>query len=59
MKSGKDYVIIGGGLIVVEMAEELKKMNPEANVTIIEMQAHCLQLVYDEDFSALAEQALL
>jgi len=58
MKTGHDFVIIGGGFIGVEMAEELKKLNPNANVTIVEMQAHCLQLVYDEDFSSLAEQAL-
>ncbi len=58
MKTGKHFVIIGGGFIGVEMAEELKKMNPEASVTILEMQTHCLQLVYDEDFSSLAEQAL-
>jgi NADPH-dependent 2,4-dienoyl-CoA reductase/sulfur reductase-like enzyme len=59
IKPLKSFVIIGGGFIGVEMAEEIKKMNPEAHVTIVEMQDHCLQLVYDEDLSALAEQALL
>lgn len=40
-KEPKDIVIIGGGFIGVEMAEELKKLNQSHKVTIIEMQEHC------------------
>lgn len=58
-KNSQDFVVIGGGFIGMEMAEELKKLCPNANVTIVEMQSHCLQLVYDPDFCALAEKAIL
>ncbi len=54
-----NVVIIGGGFIGVEMAEELKKNNPLHEVTIIEMQDRCLNLVYDKDFCELAEKELL
>jgi len=57
-KRANDFVIVGGGFIGVEMAEELKKMRPEARVSVVEMQSHCLQLVYDSDFCAIAEKAL-
>ncbi len=55
----KHIVIIGGGFIGVEMAEEFKKSNPKHHVSIVEMQSHCLNLVYDQDFSELAEAGLL
>ena len=54
----KDVVVIGGGFIGAEMAEECKKHNPDLNVTIVEMQDHILKLVYDEEFCVLAEDAL-
>ncbi|MFA5067567.1 MAG: FAD-dependent oxidoreductase [Candidatus Izemoplasmatales bacterium] len=57
-KTCQDFVVIGGGFIGMEMAEEIKKMSPDANVTIVEMQTHCLQLVYDADFCLLAEKAM-
>ncbi|MFA5006630.1 MAG: FAD-dependent oxidoreductase [Candidatus Izemoplasmatales bacterium] len=57
-RKADDFVIVGGGFIGVEMAEELKKLRPTANVTVVEMQAHCLQVVYDQDFCAIAEKAL-
>jgi len=54
----KSVIIIGGGFIGAEMAEECKKHNPEIDVTIVEMQDHLLKLVYDEEFCLLAEEAL-
>jgi len=57
-RTASDFCVIGGGFIGVEMAEELKKLRPDANVTVVELQNHCLQLVYDADFCALAEKAL-
>jgi len=59
VKTSEKIVIIGGGFIGVEMAEELKKNNPLHEVTIIEMQDRCLNLVYDKDFCELAEKELL
>ncbi|MCK5731742.1 MAG: FAD-dependent oxidoreductase, partial [Tenericutes bacterium] len=55
----KNIVVVGGGFIGAEMAEECKKYNKELNVSIIEMQNHILKLVYDEEFCLLAEDALL
>jgi NADH oxidase (H2O2-forming) len=52
----KDVVIIGGGFIGLEFADELKKRG--LNVTIVEMLPHCLQLVFDEDFCSVAENKL-
>ena len=52
----KDAVIIGGGFIGLEFADEFRKKG--LNVTIVEMLPHCLQLVFDEEFCALAENKL-
>ncbi|HAM62280.1 MAG TPA: pyridine nucleotide-disulfide oxidoreductase, partial [Erysipelotrichaceae bacterium] len=54
----KNLVIIGGGFIGVEFAEECRKRRPELPITIIEMQEHCLQLVYDPEFCGTAEKGL-
>lgn len=54
----EDICIIGGGFIGVEIAEECRAKCSDANVSIIEMQDHCLQLVYDEEFCVLAEDKL-
>jgi len=52
----EDIVIIGGGFIGVEFADELKKK--DLNVTIVELLPHCLQLAFDEEFSLKAEEKL-
>ena len=52
----KDVVVIGGGFIGVEFADELKKRG--LNVTIVEILPHCLQLVFDEGFCIAAENKL-
>ncbi len=51
-------VIIGGGFIGAEMAEECRKRNKDLEITIIEMQEHCLQMVYDSELYDKAENAL-
>ncbi len=51
----KNIVIIGGGFIGVEMAEELSK---NKNVSIVEREEHCLITTFDEEFSLLAEERL-
>ncbi|MBN2540506.1 MAG: FAD-dependent oxidoreductase [Bacilli bacterium] len=59
LDQSKSVVVIGGGFIGAEMAEECKKHNPELEVTVVEMQDHLLKLVYDEEFCLLAEEALI
>jgi NADH oxidase (H2O2-forming) len=56
--AAKDLCIIGGGFIGVEIAEECRKKRSDINISIIEMQMHCLQLVYDEEFCIIAEKIL-
>lgn len=53
-----DITIIGGGFIGVEIAEECRKLCPSATIRIVEMLSHCLQLVYDPEFSVVAEEKL-
>lgn len=50
--------IVGCGFIGVEIAEECRRRRPDLDISIVEMLRHCLQLVYDEEFSVKAEQAL-
>jgi pyruvate/2-oxoglutarate dehydrogenase complex dihydrolipoamide dehydrogenase (E3) component len=50
--------IIGCGFIGVEIAEECRKRFPQLNISIVEMQRNCLQLVYDEEYCDLAEKTL-
>jgi NADH oxidase (H2O2-forming) len=52
-----DIVIIGGGFIGAEFADECKK-NRQTNVTIIEKLPHCLQLAFDDEFCIEAEKVL-
>ena len=56
LKKVKHITIIGGGFIGVEFADEFRKRGLQ--VTIIEILPHCLQLVFSEDFCALAEQRI-
>lgn len=56
LDEAKDVVIIGGGFIGVEFADEFKKRG--LNVTIVELLPHCLQLVFDEEFCVRAEKKL-
>jgi NADPH-dependent 2,4-dienoyl-CoA reductase/sulfur reductase-like enzyme len=53
----KDIVILGGGFIGVEFADECKK-NRDVNVTIIEFLPHCLMLAFEEEFCHDAERSL-
>ena len=49
-------VIVGGGFIGVEFADEIAKLGKD--VTIIELLPHCLMLAFDEEFCVLAEEKL-
>ena len=57
LEACKDVVIIGGGFIGIEFADEIKKMG-NANVTIVEMMPHCLSLAYDDEFCVEMEAVL-
>jgi NADPH-dependent 2,4-dienoyl-CoA reductase/sulfur reductase-like enzyme len=58
VNNAKDIVILGGGFIGVEFADEFKK-NRDVNVTIVELLPHCLMLAFEEDFCKEAEKALI
>jgi len=57
MNDAKDIVILGGGFIGVEFADECKK-NRDANVTIVELLPHCLMLAFEDEFCKEAEESL-
>ena len=57
MEDKKDIVILGGGFIGVEFADECKK-NRDANVTIVELLPHCLMLAFEDEFCKEAEEVL-
>jgi len=57
MEDKNDIVILGGGFIGVEFADECKK-NRDVNVTIVELLPHCLMLAFEDEFCQEAEQLL-
>lgn len=57
LKTVTDVVIIGGGFIGIELADEIKK-NGDRNITIIEILSHCLEMAYDEEFCVEMEKVL-
>lgn len=56
MDHARHIVVIGGGFIGVEFADECRKRGHE--VTIVELLEHCLQLVCPLDLCVRAEEAL-
>jgi len=57
MKSTKDLVIVGGGFIGVEFADECRK-GRDINITVVEALPHCLQMALDDDFCTEAQTIL-
>jgi len=57
LDNSKNVVIIGGGFIGLEFADEFMKRG-NLNVTIIELLPHCLLLACDEDICKLVEKKL-
>ncbi|BCL61882.1 NADH oxidase [Desulfomarina profundi] len=55
-ESCNKVVVIGGGFIGVEMADELVKAGKD--VTIVELLPHVLSLAFDEELAMKAEEAL-
>ncbi len=59
LKDANDIVIIGGGFIGVEMAEQIAKLKGDkAKITIIEMLPHILMAALEEEFCIRAENEL-
>jgi NADH oxidase (H2O2-forming) len=58
MDTIQDVVIIGGGFIGMEMADECRKRS-NLNVTVVELLPYCLFLAFDEDLCKRAEAALV
>lgn len=56
LKQAKDVVIVGGGFIGAEFADECRKLN--LNVTVVELLEHCLLLNCDDLFCTKIEDAL-
>lgn len=56
IKEVNHVVIVGGGFIGFEVADELLKLNKK--VTIVEMMEHCLNLAFDDEFCKLAEDEI-
>ena len=57
LEKAKDVVIIGGGFIGLEFADECKKRG-SLNVTVVELLPHCLLLACDEDVCMQVERKL-
>jgi len=57
LRDAKDVVIIGGGFIGIEFADEIMKMGGKA-ITVVEVELHCLSLSYDPEFCEEAEAML-
>ncbi|MEA2088230.1 MAG: FAD-dependent oxidoreductase [Patescibacteria group bacterium] len=53
----KNIVIIGGGFIGAELAEELSAME-EKNISIVEILDHCLIAPFDEEFAIAGEEKI-
>ncbi|MCK5491275.1 MAG: FAD-dependent oxidoreductase, partial [Candidatus Pacebacteria bacterium] len=53
----KNIVIIGGGFIGVELAEELSVISGK-NISIVEILEHCLIAPFDEEFAIAGEEKI-
>jgi NADH oxidase (H2O2-forming) len=58
LDKARDVVIIGGGFIGLEFADEFIKRRNDINVTIIELLPHCLLLACDEEICTLVEKKI-
>jgi len=57
VKKVKNVLILGGGFIGVELADEISKING-LNVSLVEMLPTLLPNSFDQEFSAIAQQTL-
>jgi len=57
VRKAKNVLIVGGGFIGVEIADEISKLEG-INVYLVELLPHLLAQSFDEEFSILAEEKL-
>ena len=57
VKGAKNVLILGGGFIGVELADEISKIN-RSNVSLVEMLPTLLPNSFDKEFSTMAQQIL-
>jgi len=57
INKSKNMVIIGGGFIGMEFADECRK-NRDINISIVEMLPHCLMATFDEMLCSYAEELM-
>jgi len=55
LSAAKNVVIVGGGFIGIEFADEINKAY-DCNVTVVEIAEHCLNLAYDVEFCEQMEE---
>lgn len=58
LQQNKNVVIIGGGFIGVEMAEQIRLKGDEYNVTLIEALPRCLAVACEEEYGQKIEMEL-
>jgi NADPH-dependent 2,4-dienoyl-CoA reductase/sulfur reductase-like enzyme len=56
LRSANKIVVVGGGFVGVELADDLADLKKD--VTIVEILPHCLLLNFDEEFAVKAEEQL-
>ncbi|MBN2283250.1 MAG: FAD-dependent oxidoreductase [Deltaproteobacteria bacterium] len=57
MNNAKNVVIVGGGFIGMEFADECRK-GRDVNLTVVEALPHCLQMAMDDEFCDEAKQKI-
>ncbi len=57
LKTKKNIVVIGGGFIGAEVAEQLA-LNPGKNITLIESEKYCFSRAFSKELSQIATEAL-
>lgn len=57
-EAARKIVVIGGGFIGAEVAEQLAR-HADKEVTLIEMEEHCLNRAFSSDFAAMADGHLI
>jgi len=57
LETAADVVIIGGGFIGIEFADEINKAG-DKTITVVEILPHCLALAYDKEFCIEMEKVL-
>jgi NADH oxidase (H2O2-forming) len=58
VKDASEIVVIGGGFIGAEVAEQLAK-HRDKKVTLVEKEKHCLYRAFSADFASLADEHLV